>query len=88
MPPAYSCVGSAESITVVDSTGRSVSVNVPVQRLYRWGQVLQYLYALDGEKSLVGRDSYSHFPPGLEEVPIAGLYSPDLERIISLHRTW
>ena len=80
--------GSAESITVVDSTGRSVSVNVPVQKVVSLGTgVAEYLYALDGEKSLVGRDSYSHFPPGLEEVPIAGKssYSPDLERIISLH---
>ncbi|MCK9564871.1 MAG: ABC transporter substrate-binding protein, partial [Methanothrix sp.] len=77
-------VGSAESITVIDSTGRSVSVNVPVQKVVSLGTgVAEYLYALDGEKSLVGRDSYSHFPPALEEVPIAGKssYSPDLERI-------
>jgi len=81
-------VGSAESITVIDSTGRSVSVNVPVQKVVSLGTgVAEYLYALDGEKSLVGRDSYSHFPPALEEVPIAGKssYSPDLELIISLH---
>lgn len=81
-------VGSAESITVVDSTGRSVSVDVPVQKVVSLGTgVAEYLYALDGEKSLVGRDSYSHFPPALEEVPIAGKssYSPDLELIISLH---
>ncbi len=81
-------VGSAESITVIDSTGRSVSVNVPVQKVVSLGTgVAEYLYALDGGESLVGRDSYSHFPPGLEEVPIAGKssYSPDLELIISLH---
>jgi len=81
-------VGSAESITVIDSTGRSVSVNVPVQKVVSLGTgVAEYLYALDGGESLVGRDSYSHFPPALEEVPIAGKssYSPDLELIISLH---
>ncbi len=81
-------VGSAESITVIDSTGRSVSVDVPVQKVVSLGTgVAEYLYALDGGESLVGRDSYSHFPPGLEEVPIAGKssYSPDLELIISLH---
>lgn len=80
--------GSAESITVIDSTGRSVSVNVPVQKVVSLGTgVAEYLYALDGGESLVGRDSYSHFPPALEEVPIAGKssYSPDLELIISLH---
>ncbi len=80
--------GSAEEITVTDSTGRSVSVDVPVQKVVSLGTgVATYLYALDGGKSLVGRDSYSHFPPALEEVPIAGKssYSPDLELIISLH---
>lgn len=80
--------GSAENITVVDSTGRSVSVDVPVQKVVSLGTgVAEYIYALDGGKSLVGRDSYSHFPPALEEVKIAGKssYSPDLELIISLH---
>jgi iron complex transport system substrate-binding protein len=80
--------GCAENITVVDSTGRSVSVNTPVQKVVSLGSgVASYLYALDGGNSLVGRDSYSHFPPALEEIPIAGKssYSPDLEMIISLH---
>lgn len=80
--------GSAENITVVDSTGRSVSVDVPVQKVVSLGTgVATYLYALDGGKSLVGRDSYSHFPPALEEITIAGKssYSPDLELIMSLH---
>jgi iron complex transport system substrate-binding protein len=80
--------GSAENLTVVDCTGRSVSVDVPVQKIVSLGTgVASYLYALDGGKSLVGRDSYSHFPPALEEIPIAGKssYSPDLELIISLH---
>ena len=41
--------GSAESITVVDSTGRSVSVDVPVQKVVSLGTgVAEYLYALDG----------------------------------------
>lgn len=80
--------GSAENVTVVDSTGRSVDVNAPVQKVVSLGSgVASYLYALDGGKSLIGRDSYSHFPPALEEIPIAGKssYSPDLEMIISLH---
>lgn len=80
--------GSAENITVDDCTGRSVTVNAPVQKVVSLGSgVASYLYALDGGKSLVGRDSYSHFPPALEEIPIAGKssYSPDLEMIISLH---
>ncbi|HOT06368.1 MAG: Cobalamin-binding protein precursor [Methanosaeta sp. PtaB.Bin039] len=80
--------GSAEEITVVDSTGRCLSLDVPVQKVVSLGTgVAEYLYVLDGGKSLVGRDSYSHFPPALEEVAIAGKssYSPDLELIVSLH---
>jgi iron complex transport system substrate-binding protein len=80
--------GSAENITIVDSTGRSVSVDVPVQKVVSLGTgVAEYLYALDGREILVGRDSYSHFPPALEEVPIAGKssHSPDLELIVSLN---
>lgn len=80
--------GSAEKITVVDSTGRSVDVEAPVHRVVSLGTgVAEYLYALDGGKCLVGRDSYSHFPPALENVTIAGKssYSPDLELIMTLH---
>ncbi|MDQ1283352.1 MAG: iron complex transport system substrate-binding protein [Euryarchaeota archaeon] len=78
---------SAEKVTVVDSTGRSVDVEAPVQRVVSLGTgVAEYLFALDGGKCLVGRDSYSHFPPALENVTVAGKssYSPDLELIMQL----
>jgi iron complex transport system substrate-binding protein len=82
------CTGCAETVDVIDSTGRSVSVDVPVERVVSLGTgVATYLYALDGGDCLVGRDSYSYFPPALEEVAIAGKssYSPDLELIMSLN---
>lgn len=79
--------GSAENVTVVDLTGRSVSVQAPVHKVVSLGTgVAGYIYALDGGECLVGRDSYSHFPPGLVDVQIAGKssYSPDLELIVEL----
>jgi iron complex transport system substrate-binding protein len=78
---------SAEKVTVVDSTGRSVDVEAPVQRVVSLGTgVAEYIYALDGGNCLVGRDSYSHFPPALENVTLAGKssYAPDLELIMEL----
>lgn len=81
------CTGCAESINVIDSTGRSVSVQMPVDKVVSLGTGIgEYLYALDEGKRLVGRDSYSYFPPALENVTIAGKssYSPDLELIMKL----
>jgi len=79
--------GCAETVKVIDSTGRSVSVDTPVSKVVSLGTgVAEYVYALDEGKSLVGRDSYSYFPPAMQKVPIAGKssYSPDLELIIKL----
>lgn len=80
--------GSAENVTVVDSTGRSVSVEAPVHKVVSLGTGdAGYIYALDGGKCLIGRDSYSYFPNDLQKVPVAGdsSYSPDLELIMKLN---
>jgi iron complex transport system substrate-binding protein len=79
--------GSADDVTVVDSTGRYLSVEAPVHRVVSLGTgVAGYIYALDGGECLVGRDSYSYFPTDLKNVRIAGTssYSPDLELIVNL----
>lgn len=79
--------GSAKEVTVVDSTGRSVCLEAPVHKVVSLGTgVAGYIYALDGGECLVGRDSYSYFPVGLQKVPVAGKssYSPDLEFIVKL----
>jgi iron complex transport system substrate-binding protein len=79
--------GSAEKVSIVDCTGRSVSVEAPVHKVVSLGTgVAGYIYALDGGKCLVGRDSYSYFPSDLQKVPVAGKssYAPDLELIIKL----
>ncbi|MHB8117971.1 MAG: ABC transporter substrate-binding protein [Methanothrix sp.] len=80
--------GSAEKVNVVDFTGCSLSMDAPVLRVVSLGTgVAGYIYALDGGQSLVGRDSYSYFPPDLQKTAIAGKssYSPDLELIMKLH---
>ena len=81
------CTGCAETVNVIDSTGRSVSVETPVNKVVSLGTgVAEYLYTLDEGKRLVGRDSYSYFPPAIQNVTIAGKssYSPDLELIMKL----
>ncbi|MHC1687773.1 MAG: ABC transporter substrate-binding protein [Methanothrix sp.] len=79
--------GCAETVKVIDSTGRSVSVDTPVTKVVSLGTgIAEYVYILDEGESLVGRDSYSYFPPAMQNVTIAGKssYSPDLELIIKL----
>jgi iron complex transport system substrate-binding protein len=78
---------SASTVSIVDYTGNTVSVEAPVHRVVSLGTgVAEYIYALDGGQCLVGRDSYSHFPPEIQNVPVAGKssYSPDLETIMKL----
>lgn len=79
--------GCAETIEVIDSAGRSVIIETPVNKVVSLGTgIAEYLYALDEGKRLVGRDSYSYFPPKIQNVTIAGKssYSPDLELIMKI----
>jgi iron complex transport system substrate-binding protein len=81
-------IGGAEKVTIVDSTGRSLSVEAPVHRVVSLGTGdAGYIYALDGGECLVGRDSFSYFPNELQKVTVAGQtsYSPDLELIMKLN---
>jgi iron complex transport system substrate-binding protein len=80
-------IGSAENVTVIDSTGCAVTVDAPVHKVVSLGTgVAGYIYALDEGECLIGRDSYSYYPPELTDVQIAGKssYSPDLELIVKL----
>ena len=80
--------GNAENVTIVDSAGHSVSVEAPVHKVVSLGTGdAGYIYALDGGKCLVGRDSYSYFPNDLQKVPVAGSssYAPDLELIMKMN---
>ncbi|NPV62679.1 MAG: ABC transporter substrate-binding protein [Methanotrichaceae archaeon] len=77
----------AETVTIVDFTGREVEVSAPVNTTISLsGAASEILWALDGGQSMVGRSSSSDFPPLLENVTVVGSNSnsPDLELIMEL----
>jgi iron complex transport system substrate-binding protein len=79
---------NSKTVTIVDSTGRSVNVSLPVERIVCISsRASEIVYALgDGDK-IVGRDSYSFFPKSLEGVPVvaASSYKPDVEAILKIN---
>lgn len=82
-----SFTGSGEMVTVVDFTGHSVSVDVPIKMVVSLASgASEIICALDGGASLVGRSTNSDFPPYLETVAEVGKnsYSPDIELILEL----
>jgi iron complex transport system substrate-binding protein len=82
-----SLTGSGETVTVVDFTGHSISVDAPIKSVVSLaGGASEIICALDGGDSLVGRSSNSDFPPYLETVAEVGKnsYSPDIELILEL----
>jgi len=78
---------SSETVTIVDYTGKSVEVPSPVETVISLSSYAsEILCALDGEDKIIGRDSYSTYPPDLDDVPIVGQssYSPSIELILEL----
>jgi len=77
----------SESVIIVDYTGKSVEVPSPVETVISISSYAsEILCALGGEDKIIGRDSYSTYPPDLEDVPIVGQssYSPNIELILEL----
>jgi iron complex transport system substrate-binding protein len=86
------CMGACEgaragTITIVDGKGQSVEVPVPVERIVSISsRASEIICALgDGDK-IVGRDSYSFFPPSIENVTVVAesSYKPNIELIHKL----
>ena len=78
---------SSETVTIVDYTGRSVEVPSPVETMISLSSYAsEILCALGGVDKIVGRDSYSTYPPSLDDLPIVGQssYSPSIELILEL----
>jgi iron complex transport system substrate-binding protein len=78
---------SSETITIVDYTGKSVEVPSPVETVISLSSYAsEILCALGGGDKIIGRDSYSTYPPDLEDLPIVGQssYSPSIELILEL----
>jgi iron complex transport system substrate-binding protein len=78
---------SSETVTIIDYTGKSVEVPSPVEKVISLSSYAsEILCALDGKDKIIGRDSYSTYPPYLEEISIVGQssYSPTIELILEL----
>ena len=76
-----------ETVTVVDETGVSVEVEVPVERIVNIAPgAVEIICALGCGDKIVGRDTYSTFPPSMSEIPIVAesSFSPNLELILEL----
>jgi iron complex transport system substrate-binding protein len=86
----WGCVGvcedaNAETITIVDGKGHSVNVSTPVLEVVSISsRASEVICAFGASDRIVGRDSFSVFPPSLEDVPIVagGSYSPNVELIL------
>lgn len=61
----------AEMITIVDGRGQSVDVPTPVERIASISsRASEIICALGACDKIVGRDSYSFFPPALADVQV------------------
>ncbi len=74
-------------VTIVDGKGQSVNVSIPVERIASISsRASEIVYALGAGDSIVGRDSYSFFPPALQDVQVVAesSYKPNIELIHKL----
>ena len=77
----------AEMITIVDGRGQSVDVPTPVERIASISsRASEIICALGACDKIVGRDSYSFFPPALADVQVVAesSYTPNIELIHKL----
>ncbi|MCW4034553.1 MAG: ABC transporter substrate-binding protein, partial [Candidatus Bathyarchaeota archaeon] len=75
------------TVTVVDKTGASIELQLPLERIVNIAPgAVELICALGHEDKIVGRDTYSTFPPSVESIPVVGdsSFSPNLELIIEL----
>jgi iron complex transport system substrate-binding protein len=79
--------GSARAtVTVVDDTGRPVTLPRPAQRVISMApHVTELLFSAGGGKRIVGAINYSDHPPEARAIPTVGSNSQlDLERVVAL----
>lgn len=76
----------AESLTVTDSAGRSVSLEQPATRIIALApHIVENVFSAGAGDKLVGVVTFSDYPPAAKELPIVGGYvSFSLEKIASL----
>jgi iron complex transport system substrate-binding protein len=76
-----------ETVTVVDKTGASVEITVPVERIVNIAPgAVEIICALGHEDKIVGRDEYSTFPSSVIDIPVVAesSFSPNMELIMEL----
>ncbi len=77
---------SHASVSVVDDTGRTVTLAAPAQRIISLSpHVTELLYATGAGEHIVGAVSYSDYPAAAKKLPRVGSYNAfDLESIVAL----
>jgi iron complex transport system substrate-binding protein len=75
------------TVMVVDVTEEEVNVSLPVERIINLAPgAVEIIYALGCGDKIVGRDTYSTFPPSVSDIPVVGdsSFSPNMELIMEL----
>jgi iron complex transport system substrate-binding protein len=78
--------GSAWALSVVDQTGRTLTLSVPPRRIVSLvPSVTEVLYAIGAEDLLVGVTDFCDYPPAAKRKPhVGGMLSPNLETLVTL----
>jgi iron complex transport system substrate-binding protein len=74
-----------KNLTVMDSTGGNITVNLPVRSIVSLNPGLtEVICALGCEQLLIGRSASCNFPPSVLDKPVMGSssYSPNVELIV------
>ncbi len=74
-----------KNLTVVDSTGENITVNLPVRSIVSLNHgMTEVICALGCEQLLIGRSASCNFPPSVLDKPVMGSssYSPNVELIV------
>jgi len=84
---AISVSDDAYPLEVIDSAGKVITLNAPVDRVVSLGpNVTETIYALGKGELLAGRSDWCNYPPEVESVPPVGdIQGPSVETILSLN---
>jgi iron complex transport system substrate-binding protein len=82
----FAAAAARAEVTVVDDTGKRVTLARPAQRVISMApHVTELLFSAGGGKRIVGAINYSDHPPEARAIPTVGSNSQlDLERVVAL----
>lgn len=86
LPILNCCTGLTYGFTVIDDSGRRVSIPAPPQRIVSLApHVTEMLYAVNAGPQLVGASAFSDYPPDARSLPrVASAGTIDYERLVAL----